>query len=219
MRKREDTTPTVDISGYGYNAVRLSHSHDYLLSTVLKFLDEYSQNSANKKIFELGCGNGSVADVLTKIGWVVVGVDPSSSGIAQANRAFPTIRLEQGSTLDDLAGLYGQFPVVLSLEVIEHVYSPRQYAETVFKLTAPGGSAIISTPYHGYWKNLALAISGKLDAHFTALWEHGHIKFWSIRTLVELLRDAGFVNLRFFRVGRVPPLAKSVVVVAQRPLK
>jgi hypothetical protein len=39
----------------------------------------------------------------------------------------------------------------------------------------------VSTPYHGYHKNLGLALSGKMDAHFTALWEGGHIKFFSIR--------------------------------------
>ena len=77
--------------------------------------------------------------------------------------------------------------------------------------------AIISTPYHGYWKNLALAITGKMDAHFTALWDHGHIKFWSMKTLSELLYEAGFVNIRFERVGRIPPLAKSMIAVAYRP--
>lgn len=56
-----------------------------------------------------------------------------------------------------------------------------------------------------------------MDAHFTALWDHGHIKFWSIRTLGELLREAGFVDLRFVRVGRVPALAKAMIVMARRP--
>lgn len=56
-----------------------------------------------------------------------------------------------------------------------------------------------------------------MDAHFTALWDHGHIKFWSIRTLGELLREAGFVNLRFERVGRVPALAKALIAIARKP--
>ncbi|MCU0833674.1 MAG: hypothetical protein MUC77_04445 [Chromatiaceae bacterium] len=56
-----------------------------------------------------------------------------------------------------------------------------------------------------------------MDAHFTALWDHGHIKFWSIATLSELLREAGFVDVRFERVGRVPALAKSMIALARRP--
>lgn len=76
---------------------------------------------------------------------------------------------------------------------------------------------MISTPYHGYWKNLALALAGKMDDHFTALWDHGHIKFWSVRTLDALLEEAGFVDVCFERVGRVPALAKSMVAVARKP--
>ena len=47
-------------------------------------------------------------------------------------------------------------------------------------------------PHHGNLKNCAFALSGKLDAHFSALWDGGHIKFWSRRTLTALLQEAGF---------------------------
>ena len=80
-----------------------------------------------------------------------------------------------------------------------------------------GGVALITTPYHGYWKNLALALTGTMDDHFTALWTHGHIKFWSRGTLGQLLDEAGFENIRFHRVGRIPPLAKSMIAVAEKP--
>ena len=94
--------------------------------------------------------------------------------------------------------------------MVEHVYAPRDYAATLFNLLEPGGMAIVSTPYHGYLKNLALAITGRLDAHFTAL--------WSIPSLTTLLTEAGFQNIRFHRVGRIPALAKSMIAVAERPV-
>ncbi len=86
----------------------------------------------------------------------------------------------------------------------------------IHHLLKPGGIPILSTPYHGYLKNLALAISGKMDQHFTALWEGGHIKFFSIATLSTLLRKEGLKVLELYRVGRVPPLAKSMVAVAEK---
>jgi len=116
-----------------------------------------------------------------------------------------------------LALAYGRFPVAISLEVVEHVYSPRTYARTLFDLVEPGGTAIVSTPYHGYLKNLTIALAGKMDKHFTALWDHGHIKFWSIATLTILLERVGFTNVRFLRVGRVPALAKSMIAIAEKP--
>jgi 2-polyprenyl-6-hydroxyphenyl methylase/3-demethylubiquinone-9 3-methyltransferase len=211
------TDTTTDISGYRYTQAGLNHSHGFLLPTVLPLLDSLSARTAEKRLFELGCGNGSVANLLTQRGWDVTGVDPSAEGIAQANQAYPGLKLYSGSAYDDLAAHYGQFPVVLSLEVVEHVYAPRHYAATLFSLVAGGGCAIVSTPYHGYWKNLVMALSGKLDAHFTALWDHGHIKFWSMRTLTILLEEAGFRDIRFERVGRIPALAKSMVAIARKP--
>lgn len=205
------------IDGYRYSDAGLNHSHNCLLPAVLRLLEQETASSHDKRLFELGCGNGSVADMLSRQGWDVTGVDPSAEGIAQAQTAYPKLNLATGSAYDDLSDEYGRFPVVVSLEVVEHVYAPRDYAQTVFSLLEPGGLAILSTPYHSYWKNLALAITGKMDAHFTALWDHGHIKFWSMRTLGALLREAGFESIRFERVGRIPPLAKSMIAVAKRP--
>jgi 2-polyprenyl-6-hydroxyphenyl methylase/3-demethylubiquinone-9 3-methyltransferase len=206
------------ISGYVYTTSGHNSSHRYLLPRVKMILSDIAENSKReKRLFEVGCGNGSVASALTSLGWNVTGIDPSEQGIRNAKEAYPHLDLRRGSTDDDLYAQYGRFPVVLSLEVVEHVYNPRDYAATVFSLLHSGGTAVISTPYHGYWKNLALAASGKMDAHFTALWDHGHIKFWSMKTLTALLSEAGFVNIRFERVGRIPALAKSMIAIAHKP--
>jgi len=209
---------TSNTSGYAWNDAELSDSHSYLLPVLQRELDKVKATlpADSLRLFELGCGNGSVAAQLSKTGWNVTGVDPSSQGIARANRSYPELKLYDGSAYDDLSGRFGQFPVVTSLEVVEHVYAPRDYARTLFNLVQTGGTAIISTPYHGYWKNLALAASGKMDTHFTALWDHGHIKFWSIDTLNKLLVETGFKNIRFERAGRIPALAKSMIAIARK---
>lgn len=207
-----------EISGYRYSGTTLSHAHAYLLPTVRERLRSLRANLNGRpaRLFDLGCGNGSVASLLTADGWEVTGVDPSTEGIREARRAFPYLKLSHGSAYDELASIHGRFPVVISLEVVEHVYAPRDYARTLFDLVEPGGTAIVSTPYHGFLKNLALAVTGKMDSHFTALWDHGHIKFWSIPTLTTLLTEAGFQSVSFRRVGRVPALAKSMIAFAQK---
>lgn len=154
---------------------------------------------------------------LAELGFQATGVDPSESGVQSAKAANPAMNIHVGSAYDDLASLYGQFPLVVSLEVVEHVYAPRDYARTLFSLVEPGGMAVISTPYHGYLKNLALALAGNMDSHFSPLWDHGHIKFWSIKTLTQLLQEAGFVEIRFDFAGRIPLFAKSMVAIAKRP--
>lgn len=209
----------VDISGYTYSDSLTNPSHEYLLPTVFAELQRLREGllGQDARLFELGCGNGSVAAKISSLGWDVTGVDPSAEGIQRAIVAYPDLKLARGSAYDDLAGTYGTFPVLLSLEVVEHVYAPRDYAQTAFRLLEPGGVAIFSTPFHGYWKNLAMAVTGTMDAHFTALWDHGHIKFWSEKTLTTLLVEAGFEQPRYLRVGRIPPLAKSMIAITRRP--
>ncbi|PWL19891.1 MAG: hypothetical protein DCO98_11905 [Altererythrobacter sp. XM-24bin4] len=208
------------ISGYRYADAGHSCAHAYLLSPLQSEVSriKLELGSSEARLFDLGCGNGSLGGELANMGWDVVGIDPSSEGIATAKAAYPELRFELGSAYDDLVAIYGRFPLVISLEVVEHVYAPRDYARTLFDLVEPGGTAIVSTPYHSYIKNLALALTGKMDRHFTALWDHGHIKFWSIATLTQLLREAGFEDIRFHRVGRVPQLAKSMIAIAKKPL-
>lgn len=203
-------------SFYRYSDNELNHSHSFLLPSVLKELDDLSHQIHDLRIFDLGCGNGSVACEIANRGWRVIGVDPSVEGIAVAKLNSANVNLFQGSAYDNLPSQYGLFPVVISLEVVEHLYSPRKWASTMFALLEKNGTAIISTPYHGYFKNLAIAVAGKMDAHFTALWDHGHIKFWSQATLKKLLLEAGFVDIRFIRVGRIAPLAKSMIVIAKK---
>lgn len=214
-------TQQASITGYRYDGPNTTCAHAYLLpavrSELARLLPQIKTESGQPKLFDVGCGNGSVASILSQDGWDVTGVDPSSEGIAQAKQNFPDIKLFQGSAYDDLAAEYGQFPVAVSLEVVEHVYAPRDYARTLFALLESGGTVIVSTPYHGYLKNVALAVSGKMDRHFTALWDHGHIKFWSRETLTTLLQEVGFEQPRFLRVGRVPPLAKSMIAIARKP--
>jgi 2-polyprenyl-6-hydroxyphenyl methylase/3-demethylubiquinone-9 3-methyltransferase len=202
--------------GYHWEDAEPKQSHGYLLPAVERILAGLQPHQERRRILDLGCGNGSVAARLSAQGHEVVGIDSSEEGIALGHEAYPHLQLHHGSCYDDLAGKYGRFPVVLSLEVVEHVYFPRQFASTVHALLEDGGTAIISTPYHSYFKNLAMALTGTLDAHFTALWDHGHIKFWSIRTLTQLLMEAGFKTVRFERVGRIPLLAKSMIAVATR---
>lgn len=200
------------LKSYHYSSSKLGHAHGYLLPQVEAIL----AGLPGKRIFELGCGNGSVAAYLASKGYDMTGIDFSEEGIAQAQKAHPGLKLAQGSVYDDQTGAHGRFPLVMSLEVVEHLYFPRKFARTAYDLLEDGGTAVISTPYHGYWKNLAMAVSGKMDAHYTALWDGGHIKFWSEKTLSQLLVEAGFKNLRFHHAGRIPALAKSMICVAQR---
>jgi 2-polyprenyl-6-hydroxyphenyl methylase/3-demethylubiquinone-9 3-methyltransferase len=196
---------------YAYSDVLPTWSNGYLWPIVKRILAE--RKWPDRRAFDLGCGNGATANMLSEHGFQVTAIDSSTDGVGLAKAAFPHVRTELGDAYDDLAGRYGTFPLVVSLEVVEHCMQPRRFAKTFRGLLAPGGTGIISTPYHGYAKNLALSIAGKWDVHLNPLWDGGHIKFFSIRSMRSLLEEAGLSPLRFERAGRIPLFAKSMVAV------
>lgn len=200
--------------GYHYVNRGFHDYNKYLVEPVLRALATAPKGRPNR-VFDLGCGNGSWANLLHEKGYDVVGVDPSVNGIAIAKERYPNLKLEAGSAYDDLVCQFGQFPACISVEVVEHLYAPRTYAANLYALLEPGGIAVVTTPYHGYWKNLLVGVLGRWDVHFSPMWDHGHIKFWSEKTLGELLREAGFKSIHFQRPGRIfPCFARSMVAVA-----
>ncbi|MCP9825036.1 bifunctional 2-polyprenyl-6-hydroxyphenol methylase/3-demethylubiquinol 3-O-methyltransferase UbiG [Synechococcus sp. EJ6-Ellesmere] len=219
--------PDPHLADYGWRD-NTPHTEAYLYKPLQLLLRDFvppppagqASPAPRPTVLDLGCGNGARAEALHSCGYEGVGVDPSASGIAQARRRLPSIPFHQAPA-DPAALAQLQLPVfdaVLSTEVVEHVYSPRQWAAAAYAVLKPGGVLICSTPYHGYLKNCALALSGKLDAHFTALWDGGHIKFWSRRTLTALLQEAGFQVVAFRGAGRWPWLWKSMLLAARKPL-
>jgi 2-polyprenyl-3-methyl-5-hydroxy-6-metoxy-1,4-benzoquinol methylase len=52
---------------------------------------------------------------------------------------------------------------------VEHLYAPRDLARNSFRLLKDGGMLILTTPYHGYMKNLVMAATGTMDQHWTVL--------------------------------------------------
>jgi hypothetical protein len=75
---------------------------------------------------------------------------------------------------------------------------------------------LIGTPYHGYLKNLALAVTGRMDAHFSVLHDGGHIKFFSVKSLSQLMRAHAFDDLSFTFYGRAPWLWKNMICHARK---
>jgi 2-polyprenyl-3-methyl-5-hydroxy-6-metoxy-1,4-benzoquinol methylase len=181
----------------------------------LKLLEHLQPPPA--RILDIGCGNGATARFLSNHGYTVTGIDTSSSGVSIARQESPSCRFEVASVYDDnLSERFGRFDAVVSLEVIEHCPDSFAFMHAVHASLNEGGIAVLSTPYHALLKNLLIVLSGRFDSHFDPLWVGGHLKFFSVPALRRLLQATGFEPVTFARVGRLPPLAKSVVVAAKR---
>lgn len=182
-----------------------------------KLIGLVNKASDVKTICDLGCGNGYISGRLASMGYKVMGIDASASGIEIAARTHPTVRFAHAVIDSELGSAIGsKFDLVISSDVIEHLYRPASLLAAARSLLKPSGTLIVGTPYHGYLKNLVLALTGKMDAHFSVLHDGGHIKFFSVKTLSDLVSNSGFTDLRFTFYGRAPMLWKNMICVARK---
>lgn len=165
---------------YFYGNSDSGHHHAYLLPLLLPMLASHQDLSTSKlRVLDLGCGNGSLSHVIAQNGYEVVGVEESESGFKLACLSFPDCQFIQASIYSlPYQQLENTFDIVISSEVIEHLFYPKDLVRAAKKCLKPNGRLILTTPYHGYAKNLLLAFSGKMDKHFHVLWDGGHIKFF-----------------------------------------
>jgi 2-polyprenyl-3-methyl-5-hydroxy-6-metoxy-1,4-benzoquinol methylase len=188
-------------------------SHDYLAPVIGRITRQLGAH----KVLDLGCGNGALASELAKSGFEVTGCDADAGGIENARRTYPAVHFIRAGIYDDpsILGIRG-FDLIVSTEVVEHLFAPRMLPRFAAALLRPGGHLQLTTPYHGYIKNLAIALLGKWDQHHDPLWDGGHIKYWSRATLTKLLEEGPFHVTAFEGVGRLPLLWKSMVLVARK---
>lgn len=209
-------TSRITVPEFGWQTADPPRSMAYLLPAMKRLLPPLGPQT---RVLDVGCGNGFLAGWFAQQGCLVVGIDLSKNGIEHARRTHPAARFEVLGATQDLIHLLEaeQFDIVVSTEVVEHLYAPRDWAAGCFGALRPGGMLICTTPYHGFLKNLFISLKNGWDRHMNPLRDGGHIKFWSRATLTKLLRESRFTNIRFRGAGRAPYLWMSMVMTAERP--
>ncbi|MDA1008015.1 MAG: class I SAM-dependent methyltransferase [Planctomycetota bacterium] len=168
-------------------------------------------------ILDAGCGNGAFCAHLATGTYKVTGVDLSDSGIALAKARNSKALFFQKSLYDSFRDVKSDgFDAIVTLEVIEHLYDAKAFAANIAASLRPGGTLVLSTPYHGWLKNVVLAVSGKMDRHWHPERAGGHIKFWSRASITALLREEGLTVTHFRGGGRLPWLWKSMIILARK---
>jgi 2-polyprenyl-3-methyl-5-hydroxy-6-metoxy-1,4-benzoquinol methylase len=202
-----------DYKDYGFHSAGPTHNFSYQLTALLALLDK----DKNKFILDLGCGNGYLVNYLIEHGYNACGTDASEKGIAIAKKTnesrFFVQDLSSGALPAQLQNI--PFDTIVSTEVIEHLYNPAAFIDFCKRQLGPGGEIIITTPYHGYLKNLVLSVFNKWDSHMDPLWLGGHIKLWSKKTLTKVITAAGFTVVTFKGCGRLPYFWKSMIIKAR----
>lgn len=193
-----------------------SASHNYLIPVVVDEL----QRSRVKKLLDVGSGNGYVANFLSSnLNIEVTGCDSSESGLTLSKSNYPAVDFYYCNLSEKQKGEpeHRIYDASISLEVIEHLFQPRNLIEYMISVTRQGGLIIISTPYHSYLKNIAIALLNGFDRHWHPENDYGHIKFFSIKTLTKILNEYNDIEIQtIHKVGRFRFFEKSMVFVIKK---
>jgi 2-polyprenyl-6-hydroxyphenyl methylase/3-demethylubiquinone-9 3-methyltransferase len=143
-----------------------------------------------KSGLDVGCGAGLLAEPLARLGAAVTAVDAAPELIAAAELHAHGQGLDIDYRVATVEELQGEFDLVTSLEVIEHVAEPEAFVEALAARLAPGGLLILSTPNRTAWSRLLMV--GAAEA-FGAIprGTHDFDKFIAPEQMKTLLVEAG----------------------------
>lgn len=181
--------------------------HDAILERILRFKP--------KSVLEIGAGIGLLGNRIANEGIRYVGLEPDADQLQIATTRHPDIKFLQGSCYEnpDVYNL-GKFDLVFSTDVIEHLYMPRDLVGFAKAHISPEGCVLTCTPEFGsYWKNLAYSITNKWERVHSPLWDGGHIKFFSRKSMQAIFAEQGFGNFQWGTVRNVnfPILPMSMI--------
>ena len=104
---------------------------------------------AEKKVLDVGCGGGILAEALAQRGAQVTGIDMGDAplGVAKLHQLESGLSIDyQKSTAEDFAKQHeNAFDTVTCLEMLEHVPDPSSVVRACAKMVKPGGHVFFST--------------------------------------------------------------------------
>jgi len=175
----------------------------------------------NSAILDIGCHEGMFDKTLHYLGFRnVYAFDISKDAIQKAQLVFPEIKdsffIHDAYNPNLPSSIPNKFDLIISTEVIEHLVSPKTFIKNIRHWLKDDGYLIITTPYHGYLKNLVIALFNKFDSHFEFKNEDGHIRFFSKKSLKKFLKENGLTTLAFRGCGRFPYFWRSMLMVTKK---
>ena len=184
------------------NPVRLGYIRDWIDQHWS--LDEHSRRPlAGKTALDVGCGAGLLAEPLARLGAKVTAIDaaPELIEAAKAHAAGAGLGIDYRAI--GVEALDGQFDLVTSMEVIEHVADPQEFVQALSKRLAPGGLLILSTPNRTAWSKL-LTITLAEGLGQIPKGTHDFDKFIDPDTMRGLLAQAGLEVIDFEGIAMRP---------------
>lgn len=169
-------------------------------------------------VLDVGCGAGANAREIRKLApaATLLGIEPNAQAAALARAACDEVfegTLERWLDLESSR----RFDAVLLSDVLEHVVDPLALLRRLGEVPGLRSAAwLVSVPNYAVWYNRLRTLAGSFSYTWSGLYDRTHVRFFTRRSLGELLRRAG---REIIAEASTPSLAQSAAPLLRMPLE
>ena len=161
----------------------------------LAYIDEHAGGLSGKKVLDVGCGGGILAESMAEKGAEVTGIDMGEANLEVARLHL----LESGVEVDyrqvpveKLAEeMPAAFDVVTCMEMLEHVPDPGSVIRACATLVKPGGKVFFSTINRNPKSYLFAIVGAEYVLQLLPKGTHDYARFIRPSELNRWVREAG----------------------------
>jgi 2-polyprenyl-3-methyl-5-hydroxy-6-metoxy-1,4-benzoquinol methylase len=147
----------------------------------------------DKRVLDVGCWKGDLGRALRGRGCHVSGVDIDETAAAVAREHLDQVVVADLERTPLSSSFAGQtFDAIVFADVLEHVTDPLAVLSDAKGLLGPDGFVVLSIPNVTHGSVRLALLQGLWDYADTGHLDRTHLRFFSRRGLVGLVRDAGF---------------------------
>jgi len=139
-------------------------------------------------LLDIGCGEGFFLFNASKAGYATKGVELSQDAAAYARREFGLD--VEAKPFEEMQLPENYFDVITMWQVLEHLPYPLAALKEIHRILKPDGLLVISTPDSG-------GIPAKVLRRRWWNIRRLHINQFTTKTLMDMLKNAGFKNICF----------------------
>jgi len=160
-------------------------------------LDWLPLNACN--IVEIGCGSGALGGAYRQRNPRAVygGVERFNAAAESARQVLDWVvegDIEQDTIQSRLQARLGERPadVLVFGDVLEHLHDPWTCLTRLRQWVEPGGTCVACIPNVAHWSLLVQQLQGRWDYADQGLLDKTHLRFFTLETAIDLLRQAGW---------------------------
>jgi 2-polyprenyl-6-hydroxyphenyl methylase/3-demethylubiquinone-9 3-methyltransferase len=153
---------------------------------------------ASKRVIDVGCGGGILAEAMAQYGARVTGIDAGDAPLAVARSHAEASSLKiiyRRATAEELAELSpGAYDVATCMELLEHVPDPPSVVRACGNLVKPGGAVFFGTLNRTLRSFLLAIIAAEYILGVVKRGTHSHRRFVKPTEIDRWAADAGLLH-------------------------